>query len=889
MSNPSSKTIRANNTNTRPIIPTARKRPVPSLPRHKPQPEPINVDTEYERKYEIHSDDVIIPIDISTFRQNVRDRSKSKGKERQRTDPEVNSQGLIEALPKINTTAHAAMSMLPTSSKTNISNFPSQIGPAIAEMRRNRSMAPQQQSASTSTAHKRRKIDSSTPTATATQATGTSQSATTSSSKHTQQEQQQQQQQQQPVPGPSRSHPTSNAVAGPSHHPATQRKRKPVENYDGVDDLEVMVLSDSSPGSMRKRPKIAATPATSGTRPSSASSRVQTPVHKPMSLQTLARAKRLYEVIELSSDDEVDRLSPQKKPKVARPPPPGHPQDSNPIEISSDSEHDFAFDFGVNFDPVDTHILSPVSKPKIKPELHDDDEDDEWIPPGFDLNDPDTWIPLNSDNAFLENTLTNTLEQLNIGDSKAAVGPIPIYYIPPDTSKFDPRPRRRKHVGEPVHIWDKLAQTTNARVPPRPRPAAFQLARPYMPPWKEDFDLYRLKRAFYDPNGFYELKKAPGSINRVVQKGSWTVIASGCLGGLPDEEDEEPNPHNREGSLMTLRHELDIPKGHEVKKFQPPCTKYYAVNDIQFDPLRKAFASTGADCRLRLWSLQDDDEDDEEEDPNNLEQDLPPRRPRWTSRTLKPYKNVPHDLAFKPYSSLLAVAENPEALGAFPLHPVEAPHIVGAMAWGSNPTSTHLFASSEPLDSNSTFEGVHKAYDVQEKKSLYSFDAKEAGDTLCIGPTGSNLALSTRGAGSRPILRLYDIARRDGKATSTVDLEPFLFGTRVLMANPDGLFLALARNDNQTHVYDMRYIHRGPLYRYEHIGECQASDKECLYGIVKAQWIQLCASLGSNLSATDPKNGTAIVQVNSDIGHFSLGDPFAGEHRLVVIQDVMMD
>lgn len=126
---------------------------------------------------------------------------------------------------------------------------------------------------------------------------------------------------------------------------------------------------------------------------------------------------------------------------------------------------------------------------------------------------------------------------------------------------------------------------------------------------------------------------------------------------------------------MTLRHELDIPKGHEVKKFQPPRTKYYAVNDIQFDPLRyvprahlslcvndfphrKTFVSTGADCRLRLWSLQDDDEEEEdEEDPNDSQQDLPPRRPRWTNRTLKPYKNVPHDLAFKPYSSILAVAE----------------------------------------------------------------------------------------------------------------------------------------------------------------------------------------------------------------------------------------
>lgn len=31
------------------------------------------------------------------------------------------------------------------------------------------------------------------------------------------------------------------------------------------------------------------------------------------------------------------------------------------------------------------------------------------------------------------------------------------------------------------------------------------------------------------------------AINRVVQKGSWTVIASGCLGGLPDVPDGVQN------------------------------------------------------------------------------------------------------------------------------------------------------------------------------------------------------------------------------------------------------------------------------------------------------------------------------------------------------------
>lgn len=35
-------------------------------------------------------------------------------------------------------------------------------------------------------------------------------------------------------------------------------------------------------------------------------------------------------------------------------------------------------------------------------------------------------------------------------------------------------------------------------------------------------------------------------------------------------------------------------------------------------------------------------------------------------------------------------------------------------------------------------------------------------------------------------------------------------------------------------------------------------------------------------AADGPSNGTILAQVNSDIGQFSLGDPYAGEHQLIV-------
>ena len=84
--------------------------------------------------------------------------------------------------------------------------------------------------------------------------------------------------------------------------------------------------------------------------------------------------------------------------------------------------------------------------------------------------------------------------------------------------------------------------------------------------------------------------------------------------------------------------------------------------------------------------------------------------------------------------------QKPEFLGYFPLFPDDAPHVVGSMAWGLEATSSHLFASSEPIEP-AHLVGTHKAFDIQKNKVVYQFDAAEAGDTLCVGPTGMYVGL----------------------------------------------------------------------------------------------------------------------------------------------------
>ena len=128
---------------------------------------------------------------------------------------------------------------------------------------------------------------------------------------------------------------------------------------------------------------------------------------------------------------------------------------------------------------------------------------------------------------------------------------------------------------------------------------------------------------------------------------------------------------------------------------------------------------------------------------------------------------------------------------------------------------------------------------------------------------GATLALSTRAPNNKHLLRIYDTRRGLPKATYLMELEPFPirddFEGEVNNASfsPDGTYLALARNDNRTHVYDRRMWDRGVLFEYVHDGESKAASQKDVYGVVKAQWVQSQATRRMAL-VTGGEDGKAL-------------------------------
>lgn len=135
----------------------------------------------------------------------------------------------------------------------------------------------------------------------------------------------------------------------------------------------------------------------------------------------------------------------------------------------------------------------------------------------------------------------------------------------------------------------------------------------------------------------------------------------------------------------------------------------------------------------------------------------------------------------------------------------------------------------------------------------------------CLGTT---IALTTTEAENRSILRLFDVGNKDKRPTSTITVDPYpsskargfekYEGEVTSTAfSPDEVFLALGRNDNTVHVYDTRYLHKGPLYRLEHEGECKSAGKE-KYGIAKVEWLHSEQTRRIAL-ATAGEDGTSTV------------------------------
>lgn len=91
------------------------------------------------------------------------------------------------------------------------------------------------------------------------------------------------------------------------------------------------------------------------------------------------------------------------------------------------------------------------------------------------------------------------------------------------------------------------------------------------------------------------------------------------------------------------------------------------------------------------------------------------------------------------------------------------------------------------------------------------------------------------------MLRLYDIARGLYNDGQTIQLKPFASSIEGEMNSatfsPDGIHLALGRNDNHTHLYDSRMLNK-LLFDYEHYGLSRTSPGSESYGVVQTQWVE---------------------------------------------------
>lgn len=98
-------------------------------------------------------------------------------------------------------------------------------------------------------------------------------------------------------------------------------------------------------------------------------------------------------------------------------------------------------------------------------------------------------------------------------------------------------------------------------------------------------------------------------------------------------------------------------------------------------------------------------------------------------------------------------------------------------------------------------------------------------------------------------LHIFDATGRNRTCIQQQDLEATLWGPTYTWEvnsasySPDGIYLAIARSDNITHVYDSRMLGRGPLYGFEHDTRINPPGGD-MYGVIDAQWVEVAGALG---------------------------------------------
>lgn len=406
--------------------------------------------------------------------------------------------------------------------------------------------------------------------------------------------------------------------------------------------------------------------------------------------------------------------------------------------------------------------------------------------------------------------------------------------------------------------------------------------------------------------------KAGGAINKIIQKPRCIAVSSAASGGQPDNQGtaEQPiDPYNHEGTLQIWQESKvknsTILHGHCLSADQ--FHKCYTVNSVSFDPNQsQIMASAGNNGSIQLWL------DDKKLDNGHYE-----------------YPMAPYDVVYREKDSLLAVtcmngsvyvhSTQSGLLSGDPVNlcvtPPDVQQSVGSVVWGHGASMDMFFASSEAQRADD-YSGFHAAFDPDQRRCAYDFSAGESGDAMALDPDGARLALCTIGpdSGSHS-LRIYDVRRRNGRdPIQQVQLDAFDSAapssalpwseshedevTSASFSPGDGLLLAVARSDDELHIYDSRFMGRtvGPMARFLHWDDdCCVGEK---WGIVDAVWVDGWCGRGFGIvtggtdgcvrfwdvrkSGEDVQNGEVLARPNVDIGHFSVGDPRSGEMPLVV-------
>ncbi|TFY52122.1 hypothetical protein EVJ58_g10187 [Rhodofomes roseus] len=354
-----------------------------------------------------------------------------------------------------------------------------------------------------------------------------------------------------------------------------------------------------------------------------------------------------------------------------------------------------------------------------------------------------------------------------------------------------------------------------------------------------------------------------------------------------------------------------------------PVTKHYAVQDVQFNPAYPTrIASSANDLTVRIWDCDQVFNEDEEspEDEANPEDKQSPE-PVHTEE----YECTMGKLLFKPGEPVLAMGGHDGSVyvlrdeGRTPI----ASRLrlargktdeTGDIAWGCGPLSDKLFASSM-TKAEKAFSGTHKVFDMTTERPICTMEIQEAGDSIAVHPAGTFVAIATKPSKRAHTLYLFDGRRLGSQPVHTLALDSFQQSVTTMKFSPDGVYLALARDDNTTDVYDARFLGRGKLHAFTHEPGNVLTYTKDVYGVVEAQWVEghpsglglvtggcdgACVTLALvaggmaegpvgcvrlwdvRLADSDPNNGLPIAQCGHDLGHFSLGDPSRDEMPLVM-------